>query len=64
MNSKAGIFIEYLWLTIAVIALIAGLHEWYKSNTENSSMFFIMVFISLLMFSFRKYMRKKPHKPK
>lgn len=59
MSSKAGIFIEYLWLIIAVASFIAGIHQWYTSSFENSSMLFIMVFISVLMYGFRRRLRKK-----
>jgi len=65
MKSKAVILIEYLWLGIALLSLAAGIHQWYNSSDiKNSSVFLIMVFISLLMFSFRRYLRKNKKKKK
>ena len=64
MNSKATIFIEYLWLVIAVGSLSAGLHQWYNSSLENSLLFFAMVFIALLMYTFRRHLRRQQNNKK
>ena len=62
MNSKFAIFIEYLWIAIAGTALVIGIYEWYTRDINNASMFFAIVFISVLMYSFRRKMRIKRNK--
>lgn len=57
MKSKAGIFVEYLWLAIAFISLIAGLQQWYTSSLENAALFFVMLVVSILMYYFRRKLR-------
>jgi len=59
MKSKAPLFIEYLWLGIVIASLLAGLHQWYYEGFKNSSPFFVMLFISILMFTFRRHLRLK-----
>ena len=59
MKSKITLFLEYLWLGIALISFVAAMYEWYSSNLKNSSVFFVMVFISILMFSIRRNLRNK-----
>jgi len=62
MKSKITLFLEYLWLGIALISFVAAMYEWYSSNLKNSSVFFVMVFISILMFSIRRNLRNKQKK--
>ena len=58
MKSKAGIFLEYLWLLIATISLGAGIQQWYSGTIKNAGIFFAMLTVSLLMFTFRRRLRK------
>ena len=59
MKGKAGIFIEYLWLLISAVSLFAALQQWYKNDIKNSSVFLVMLLVSLLMYTLRKQVRKK-----
>ncbi len=59
MKSKAGILLEYLWLLISAISLFAAVQQWYKNDIKNGSVFLIMLFVSLLMYTFRRQLRKK-----
>ena len=62
MKSKITLFLEYLWLGIALISFVAAMYEWYSSNLKNSSVFVVMVSISILMFSIRRNLRNKQKK--
>lgn len=62
MKSKAGIFVEYLWLAIATVSLIAGLQQWYSSSLENAALFFVMLIVAVLMYSFRRKLRQNNKK--
>ncbi len=62
MKSKAGLFLEYLWLLISVISLSSGIYQWYNGSLKNASIFFIMVVVSLLMYNFRRHLRNKQDK--
>jgi hypothetical protein len=62
MNSKFAFFIEYLWLAIAGTSLSIGIYEWYITDIKNASMFFAILFISILMYSFRRNLRKNRNK--
>lgn len=59
MKSKAGMFLEYLWLLIAAISLIAGIQQLYSGSLKNGGIFTVMIFVALLMYSFRRNLRKK-----
>ncbi len=59
MKNKISIFIEYVWLTLAGLALIAGIHKTYYHGFEHSWLFFIIIPIALLMYYLRKQLRKQ-----
>ena len=59
MKSKAALFLEYLWLLIAVISLSSGIYQWYSNNLKNAGVFLAMVAVSLLMYNFRRHLRNK-----
>ncbi len=58
MNKKFIIALEIIWLIIAILSLIAGLHKTYYQSFSESYLFFIITFIAILMYSFRRYKRK------
>jgi len=58
MNKKLHFILETTWLIITILALGAAIHQTYKTGFQNSYMFYIIAFISLMMFSFRRYTRK------
>ena len=58
MNKKLHFIPERTWLVIALLAIGGAIHQTYKVGFQNSYMFYIIAFISLMMFSFRRYTRK------
>jgi len=58
MKTKAGIFVEYLWMAIAAFSLIAGIQQWYTTNLKNAALFFVMLAVSIFMYSFRRKLRQ------
>ena len=62
MNAKFGIYIEYLWVAIALFSLASGLYQWYNADIEQASVFLMMLFVAILMYNFRRRMRIKANK--
>ena len=62
MKKRIGAFIEYVWLTVAVLSLIGGIHKTYYHGFEQSWMFFVITPIALLMFYIRRRLRKQINK--
>lgn len=54
--------LEYTWLLIAILSLGAGIHKTYKIGLGSSYAFFIMAFISVLMYMFRRNLRISQNK--
>ncbi|HBX49862.1 MAG: hypothetical protein A2275_03035 [Bacteroidetes bacterium RIFOXYA12_FULL_35_11] len=50
--------LEYTWLVIAVLSVIAAVHKTYRQGFSESYPFYIITFIAVLMFFFRRYTRK------
>lgn len=57
MKEKIRKILEYTWLTIAILSFFAGLHRTYKAGIKESFPFFIMTFVSVLMYMFRRNQR-------
>jgi len=64
MNAKFGVFIEYLWIAIALFSLASGLYQWYSGDMEQASVFLMMLFVAILMYNFRRRIRLKANKKK
>lgn len=62
MSKIFRLILEYTWLGVAVLSLGAGVHKTYKTGFGESYLFFIIVFISILMYMFRRHMRKSQDK--
>lgn len=58
MNRKVLFTLEMVWLTIAVISFGAGLYNWYELGFGESIMFFVITLLSLMMYFFRRNLRK------
>ena len=54
--------LEYTWLLIAVLSLGAGVHKTYKMGIGASYGFYIMTFISVFMYMFRRNLRISQNK--
>ena len=59
MNTKFGVFIEFLWIAIALFSLASGLYQWYSGDLEQASIFLMMLFVAILMYNFRRRIRTK-----
>ena len=57
-NIRFAYILEIVWLCCAVIALLAGVHKTVVNGFSESYIFFIIVVISFLMYSVRRYIRK------
>jgi len=58
MRKKISYVIEIIWLVLSIACLAAGIHKTNISGFGNSYLFFILAFIAILMFMFRRYLRK------
>ena len=57
--NKINTILLYVWLGVAIMSLIAGIHQTYYQGIGKSWLFFVITFIATLMFSFRRAMHKK-----
>ena len=65
MNKKFAFGIEILWLALAVFSLAVVIYEANKKDASGDTyIWFIMTFVSFLMFTFRRYSRKYMNKNK
>jgi hypothetical protein len=52
--------LEIIWLIVAMLSIVAGIHKTYvDSGFRESYLFFIITFIAVLMYLFRRKLRKK-----
>jgi len=58
MNRKVLFTLEMVWLAIAVISIAAALYNWYELGFGESIMFFVITLLSLMMYFFRRNLRK------
>lgn len=56
-KNKTGIM-EYVWIAVAVLSLVTGIHKTIKYGFNESYLFFIFAAISILLFFYRRYLRK------
>lgn len=59
MNIRAVRILEITWLIVAILSIIAGMHKTYQHGFGKSYLFFIISFISFLMYFYRRNMRMK-----
>jgi hypothetical protein len=50
---------KHLWMTVAILSLIAAIHRTVVMGFKESYIFYIFVLVGLLMFWIRNYMSKK-----
>jgi Flp pilus assembly protein TadB len=62
MSHKLTRILEIVWLSLAILSFLAGLYNWYGHGPGESVMFFVITLLSLMMYFFRRNMRrsKKP----
>ncbi|NLA23469.1 MAG: hypothetical protein GX879_00730 [Bacteroidales bacterium] len=56
--NKITIIVEYTWLAMAAFCLVVGIIKTMEWGIKYSSMFYIMAFICVAMFVFRRLNRK------
>jgi len=58
MKNKLIFALEIIWLTVSILSLLAGIYQSYRIGLNKSYLFFIIFFIAILMYLFRRQMRK------
>jgi len=58
MNNNRISAMEILWVSIAFLTLVAGIHRTFLLGFSVSYPFYIFSFIAIIMYYLRKYMRK------
>jgi TM2 domain-containing membrane protein YozV len=58
MNNKINYILEIFWLIIAVLSIIAGIHQTINEGIRHSWLFFLIALIGLCMFILRRNFRK------
>ena len=58
MNNRLIHTLEVVWLIIALLSFISGIYNLIYSGVQESLMFFLITFISLIMYLFRRRLRK------
>ncbi len=49
---------EYIWLTLAALCILAGVHQTIKQGITKSYLFFLFAIFALLFYWVRKNVRK------
>lgn len=62
MNNRLYHILEIFWLVVAVLALIAGIHQTYMQGLKESWLFFLIALTGFAMFYMRRTMRRKQRK--
>ncbi len=57
MSKIFRLILEYTWLGVAILSIGAGIHKTYRFGFQESYLFFVISFISVLMYMFRRYVR-------
>ncbi len=50
------ISMKHIWMIVAILSLLAGIHKTWKIGLEESYLFFIFAFIAFIMYLIRKNM--------
>ncbi len=58
MNSRHFHVLEIVWLLLALLGLLAGIYNWFRSGPGESVMFFIIAALAFMMYFFRRNLRK------
>ena len=57
MRSKFNFVIEIVWLVVAILGILAGIHKTYQTDFKESYPFFIIAAISIFIYLLRRYFR-------
>jgi len=50
---------KHLWMVVAILCLIAGVHRSWTLGIKESFLFFIFAIVALLMYLLRNYLSKQ-----
>ncbi len=64
MNRKLNKFLEITWLTVAVLSLVAGIHKSLTTSLGESWLLFLIALVSMIMYTLKRYLRKKEESDK
>ncbi len=53
---------QFLWIIIAIVCLITGIHKTYYQSFSESYYFYIFTLVSVLMFLLRRYLKNNEKK--
>jgi uncharacterized membrane protein len=62
MNNRLYHILEIFWLIVAILGLIAGIHQTYTQGLKESWLFFLIALVGFAMFYMRRTLRKKQKK--
>ncbi len=49
---------EYVWLSVAILCVIAGIHQTIKQGISKSYLFFVFAIFAILFYWVRKNLRR------
>jgi ABC-type multidrug transport system permease subunit len=49
---------KHIWMVVAILSLLAGIHKTWRFGLQESYLFFIFAFIAFIMYLIRKNMGK------
>jgi hypothetical protein len=58
MNKNLTHVLEIVWLSVAILSLLAGIYNWYSHGAGESLMFLVIMLLALMMYVFRRNLRK------
>jgi len=59
MNNRVTHILEIFWLIVAILSLLAGIHQSMNQGIKESWLFYLIAAIGFLMFYLRRNLRKK-----
>ncbi|RLD64086.1 MAG: hypothetical protein DRJ01_01900 [Bacteroidetes bacterium] len=58
MKKHFAYILQILWLVVSILSLFAGIHKTIQLSFKESYLFFIFTLIALLMYFYRRNLRK------
>jgi len=58
-SKNASLFLEYLWLVIAIVSLFASIYHMYFNGLKDTWALIAMTIIAGIMYAFRRHLRIK-----
>jgi hypothetical protein len=58
MNKKGALILEFVWLALAIFAVLFGTYKFTKVGIGNSYVFYVIAAIASFMYILRRALRK------